>query len=88
MSMKILMVLATQHFTLPAIMTSVFLANPQINVNQSNKFGSTPFLRGCNNGKVDIVKILLRDIVWTLTWLIMMMNVLHCGGHLVGDMLK
>ena len=40
---------------------SALLANPQTNINQKNKHGSTPFLFGCRNGEVEVVKVLLRD---------------------------
>jgi hypothetical protein len=39
----------------------VLLAHPQINVNQRDIIGSTPFLAGCRFGKVEVVKILLKD---------------------------
>jgi hypothetical protein len=40
---------------------SMFLAHPDINVNQKNNSGNTPFLRGCAHGKVEAVKVLLKD---------------------------
>jgi ankyrin repeat protein len=39
----------------------VLAAHPQINVNQKDNGGETPFLLGCLRGKVEVVKILMKD---------------------------
>jgi ankyrin repeat protein len=40
---------------------SILLAHPNIDVNQKNIFGDTPFMLACYSGRTSTVKMLLKD---------------------------
>ena len=70
-----------------AEVVKLLLAHPNIDVNMKNISGQTPFSIGCWQGRVTVVRVLLKDPVSTLH-LMTTIGALHCGMHLVMESMK